>query len=60
MINEKIELKGLDSIVVKIGDNEYRLSNSTGKLSITGLDLGKAINITPKASNLIQIDQKKW
>jgi hypothetical protein len=60
MINEKIELKGLDSIVVKIGDNEYRLSNSQGNLSITGLDLGKIINIEPKSSNMIHIDQKKW
>lgn len=59
MVNINTELKGLDTVTVKIGDKEFQITNANGEMRITAVSLGEVITITPCCSNAILLNLKK-
>lgn len=50
-----IEVNDLDAVTLKVGSDEYKLSNVNGKLKITTTKLGTVLNIIPSCSNVIYV-----
>lgn len=60
-LSKEIELKPMDCVRVKIGEDVYSMTaKSDGTLHINGLDLSKSMTLEPVASNVINLKLKKW